>query len=608
VTNNPELLEALPVAVYTTDAAGHITFFNQAAVDLWGRRPEVGTERWCGAWRLYWADGRPLPHHDCPMAMALQQGRPVRGLEAIAERPDGTRVRFIPFPTPLRDESGKITGAVNLLMDLTERHEAELASARLGAIVISSDDAIVTKTLAGIVTSWNDGARRIFGYTEEEMIGQSITRIIPPHLHGEEGEILARLKRGEHIRHYETVRITKERRLVNISVTVSPLRDRSGAVIGASKVARDITERKQAEELQRLLIDELNHRVKNTLATIRAIASQSLERAKNPQDFVTSFSGRVQALSRAHDMLTEAKMQGAQIDDLVRAHVLLGASDRRITCSGPALMLDAQSALHLALVLHELATNARKHGALSTPQGRLTLSWDLRRNGEQTLCLSWKESGGPEVSVPMERGFGSTLIEKTLQTHGGEVVVGFDRDGVSSRITMPLSREILPTIGTRAAPAHQAPPQPDEAQERPSRPNRRHIIVIEDEPLVAMELEAQLGDLGWTVVGLAGTLEQARALIARADCDAALLDVNLAGCPVDELAAALRRRDIPFAFATGYGRTGLPAGFRDGLILNKPFSVEQLNAVLAALGGSDIAAVPPPQTESPAPVGAATLP
>jgi len=184
VINSQELLEALPVAVYTTDAMGRLTFFNQAAVDLWGRRPELGADQWCGSWRLYWADGRPLLHSECPMAMTLKQGRPVRGMEAIAERPDGSRVRFVPYPTPLHDESGQIIGAVNLLMDVTARYDAELASARLGAIVVSSDDAIVSKTLDVIVTSWNDGARNIFGYVENEMIGHSIKRIVPPHLHG----------------------------------------------------------------------------------------------------------------------------------------------------------------------------------------------------------------------------------------------------------------------------------------------------------------------------------------------------------------------------------------------------------------------------------------
>src|SRR5256886_3906016 len=153
-----ELLEALPVAVYTTDAEGRITFYNRAAAELWGHHPELG--QWCGSWRLYWPDGRPLPHDQCPMAVALKEGREGRGAEAIAERPDGTRVRVLPFPTPPRDPSGRLIGAINLLMDVTERRDAELESARLAAIAVSSADAIISKTIEGRVTSWNAGASR----------------------------------------------------------------------------------------------------------------------------------------------------------------------------------------------------------------------------------------------------------------------------------------------------------------------------------------------------------------------------------------------------------------------------------------------------------------
>jgi PAS domain S-box-containing protein len=294
-----ELLEMLPVAVYTTDAQGRITFFNEAAADLWGRQPQLGTDQWCGSWRLYWPDGRPMPPDECPMAMALKEGRPVHGFEAIAERPDGTRVRFFPYPTPLRDASGQLAGAINVLVDASEKYQSDLESARLAAIVASSDDAIISKTLDGRITSWNAGATRIFGYEAEEMIGQSITRIIPPELHPDETRILARLSRGEHVDHFETVRVAKDGRLVDISLTVSPLHDKYGRVTGASKVARDITERKAAERLRRLLTDELNHRVKNTLAIVQAIATQSLNRAKSAADFVSSFTGRVQALVSA---------------------------------------------------------------------------------------------------------------------------------------------------------------------------------------------------------------------------------------------------------------------------------------------------------------------
>jgi len=226
--NSTDLLELLPAAVYMTDAEGRLTFYNQAAADLWGYRPQIGTAQWCDSWQLYWPDGRPMPHEECPMAIALKEGRPIRGAEAIAERPDGTQIRFAPYPTPLTDASGRITGAINLLVDITEQNRNELEHDKLAAIVTASDDAIISKTIDGCITSWNAAATRLLGYAPDEIIGQSILRIIPPERHHEEKEIIARLQHGEHIHHYETVRLTKDGRRIDLSLSLSPLRDRFG--------------------------------------------------------------------------------------------------------------------------------------------------------------------------------------------------------------------------------------------------------------------------------------------------------------------------------------------------------------------------------------------
>jgi PAS domain S-box-containing protein len=579
-----DLLEALPVAVYTTDAEGRITFYNRAAAEMWGHNPELGTSQWCGSWRLYWPDGRPLPHDRCPMAIALKEGRKVRGVEAIAERPDGTRVRFLPYPTPLRDTSGRLVGAINLLMDITKQHDAELQSARLAAIVVSSDDAIISKTIEGRITSWNAGATRIFGYDASEMIGESILRIIPPELHGEEREILARLQRGERIDHFETVRVAKDGRRVDISLTVSPLHDRFGKVVGASKVGRDITERKRAEKLQQVLTEELSHRVKNTLATVQAIANQSLVRAKTPTDFVSSFTGRLQALAKAHTLLTRTSMEGADVMELVNEQVLIGApNDNRISCSGPLMVLDAQAAMHLALVLHELATNARKHGALSVPYGRLSVTWQMRTNGGCSLLLSWKESNGPKVSAPSAHGFGRTLIEQTVRAHGGEASIEYRTDGLTCEIKLPLPEAARSAAGDAAAPKTSGAASLLAAPSERRTLHGKRILLIEDEPLVAMDVESTLTAAGCKVVGQAATLERAKLLIEEADCDAALVDVNLAGQPVDELAALLTRKNRPFAFVTGYGREALPAGFRGAVVLGKPFGADQLRATVEVL-------------------------
>ena len=588
-----ELLDALPVAVYTTDAEGRITYYNEAAVELWGHRPQLGTSQSCGCWKIYWPDGRPLPQDQCPMALTLEKGRPIRGVEAIAERPDGTRVNFLPFPTPLRDASGRVTGAVNLLMDITGRHANEVHAARLAAIVATSDDAIVSKTLEGRVTSWNAAATRLFGYTPEEMIGESITRIIPPELQDEEGRILAQLRRGEHIDHYETVRAAKDGRRIDVSLCVSPLRDKSGHVIGASKIARNITERKQAEMLQRLLVQELNHRVKNTLATIQAIANQSMRRAKTPGEFVKSFSGRVQALARTHDLLTQTRLQGAEIMDLVRDQVLLGGQDdRRVEISGPTLMLDAQASMNLALVVHELATNARKYGALSGPDGRLSVTWETRTNDERRLVLEWRETATGKIAMPRERGFGTTLIEQTLKAHGGSASIRYCAEGMSGTFTLPLPEQLQPRLGVAVmAPTADAAALLRRLDDKQSLAGKR-VIIIEDEPLVAMDLESCLTAAGCDVVGSAGTVRDAKNLCAEAVCDAALIDVNLAGQPVDELAATLTKRNIPFAFVTGYGREALPQGFRDTLVVGKPFDETALIATVELLAYQSASVVP----------------
>src|SRR3954453_11629877 len=159
------ILEALPAAIYTTDAEGRITSFNDEAVRFSGRVPQLGSDSWCVTWKLYWPDGKPLPHDQCPMAIALREGRPVRGVSAIAERPDGTRVHFMPYPTPIRDANGKVIGAINMLVDISEQKRAEEARARLAAIGPSSADAIFSTSLDGVIQTWNSGAERLFGYS-----------------------------------------------------------------------------------------------------------------------------------------------------------------------------------------------------------------------------------------------------------------------------------------------------------------------------------------------------------------------------------------------------------------------------------------------------------
>ena len=434
-----EILEVLPVPVYMADPQGRIVYYNPAAVALWGSCPELGRTEWCGAWKLFKPDGTPMPHEACPMAVATRERRQIRGVEAIAERPDGSRVAFLPYPTPLYDEEGKFAGAVNMLLETGDRRRADEYADRLASIVESSDDAIASKNLDGIVTSWNTGAERLFGYSAAEMIGKPIIILIPPDRADEEPHILSRIRSGERIDHYETVRRRKDGTLIDVSLTVSPIKNAQGQVVGASKIARDITEAKRARDQQRLLLNEMKHRVKNTLATVQAIAMQTLQSA-TPEDRA-AYAARLNALAGAHDLLTKS-WERAGVRDIIEGALAPFQEQHRerFLIEGPeGVAVEPQQSLLLAMGLHELATNAAKYGALSNGSGRVRVSWALQqRDSDICLVLEWKERGGPTVTPPKHKGFGSRLIERALSSQDGVAGFRFEPQGLTCTIELAL--------------------------------------------------------------------------------------------------------------------------------------------------------------------------
>jgi PAS domain S-box-containing protein len=315
-----ELLGALPAAVYTTDAAGRITYFNEAAAELWGHRPQLGTSEWCGSWKLYWADGTPLPHDQCPMAIALKENRPVRGAEAIAERPDGTRVPFIPYPTPLLDEHGKLVGAVNMLVDITER--------------------------------------------------------------------------------------------------------------------------KQAEERQELLLRELHHRVKNTLATVQAIMGSTARASSTIEDFQTAFAARIGSLSRTHLLLTEDVGDSVPFKDLLcnELDAFDDGTTTRLALEGPAVNVPSKVAVPLAMAIHELTTNAAKYGSLSVFGGSVAVTWSVNISAEgRTLRFVWVEKNGPHLTRPKREGFGTKILTQVLAAQiQAKVTLDYRPKGLHARVVVPL--------------------------------------------------------------------------------------------------------------------------------------------------------------------------
>lgn len=246
-----KLLTALPVAVYTCDNEGRITFFNDGAVKLWGYAPDTNDESllFCPGHKVWSKDGTFMLPSQSPVALALKEGKKIVGEEIIVERPDGSRKNILPIAEPLFDTTGIMIGAVGMLMDITDGKIGEEHRAKLAAIVQYSEQAIISKTTLGIITSWNPAAEKLYGFTEEEMIGQPMSRLIPEEYINEEPEILERIRRGERVYPYETKRITKSGHLIDVSLSVSPIKDISGNVIGASNIGHDISKQKEDQRL-----------------------------------------------------------------------------------------------------------------------------------------------------------------------------------------------------------------------------------------------------------------------------------------------------------------------------------------------------------------------
>lgn len=451
-----DLLQKLPVAVYTIDESGRLTSCNDAAIRLWGGPPEPGA-RWGGFRRLLRPDGTPLPTAEHPMAQAMREGRELTGIELVAERPDGSRVPFLSYPVPLRDARGRIAGGVNTLIDLSWRARGEVLERRLAAIVESTDDAIISLDTTGNIASWNRGAERLYGYAAAEVIGRPVALLIPEDRQGEEEAILERVRRGERVPPYETVRRRKDGSLVDVSLTASPVTGVGGQVVGASKIARDISEARRAQERQRLLLQELNHRVKNLFAVARGVVALSTRYAQTPKDLAAAVQDRLAALARAHELtvpdISSRSLPGQDGEQVVRSAALTdlvqtilspyAAPDRpegeHIRVAGPPLAVGGGALTSLAMLLHEWATNAAKHGALSRPEGRLEISW---QDSGDSLRLVWSESGGPPL--PQERpgeGFGTFLTRGMIEGQlGGRIRQVWRPEGLRLELELPLQR------------------------------------------------------------------------------------------------------------------------------------------------------------------------
>lgn len=591
-------LEALGVAVYATDAEGRLTAYNEPAVALWGWRPPLGDARWCGSWRLFHPDGTPLAHADCPMAVALRESRPVRGAEAIAERPDGTRVRFIPYPTPLYDPAGRLVGAVNVLVDVSARASAETVSAEnvahLRAVFETTPECIKLVAPDGTLLQMNaSGLRMVEADSPAQFEGASVLDLIAPEARAGWLEHHERVCRGEALRwEFDIIGLRGTRRSMETHAT--PLR-LPGGQLAQLAITRDITAQKKSEERQALLLREIDHRAKNALAVAAALVR--LTKADDPRRFAEVLEGRIAALARAHGILAEEGWSGAELRAVVQTELapyMGSAGAARVAFRGPSVWLVPGAVQPVSMVLHELATNAARHGALSAPGGRVAIAWGVAA-ATGDLQLRWTESGGPPLAgAPRRRGFGSKLVEGATRSQlGGAIRYDWEPGGLRCEITAAADR-LQPGRGREAEELGSAAATAPEENKVPG----RRVLLVEDEMLVAMVIEDSLRDLGYDVLGPAASVEEALHLI-RAETgriDAAVLDVNLGGRPSFPVADLLAGAGVPVIFVTGYRELPRERPIGDAnVLLQKPFGLGELEAAMSRMlaGPPRAAAVEP---------------
>jgi PAS domain S-box-containing protein len=402
------------------------------------------------AWTTFMLSGAALL--GLSLLLALGIGRlmsaPIANLmSAGADLGHGKPVR--PLSTTLREADELSTVLANAAKELEARTGAQT---HLAAIVSSSPSAMVSLSPEGIIRSWNPAAHELFGYEGSEVIGKSVTMFYGdehlPDFTGLNADV-----RSGHAVHRDVVRRHKDGRLIDVAISVAPMYDDAGRLLGISSIIRDISERKAREKHIEFLMRELSHRSKNLLAVVQAIAGQTARYSTGMDEFLTGFSQRLHAMARAQDLLVARNWEGALLSDLVRSQLAPFTEDvtARIEMSGPELELRPDAVHNLTLALHELATNAAKYGALSVPDGKVAVDWHLddgAPDDDSGFHMSWQERNGPAVRPPERKGFGHVVIADMVgNALRGRVTLDFHRSGLCWRLDVPATSVVKPPSG-----------------------------------------------------------------------------------------------------------------------------------------------------------------
>lgn len=417
------------------DLSGKLINVNQRYCDIVGRQMEalIGTRMQDITFP------EDLPDNEYLFNRLLATGESFE-IEKRYVRGDGSLLWVLNSVSAIRDEHGRIAQAVAISIDIGARKHAQEIEKHLASMIASSNDAILGIDLDMTITSWNAAAERLYGYSESQAVGRSVLMLVPEDRKDEEPTILRQIRAGRIVEPYETVRLRRDGRPVEVLLSVSPIHDASGRVVGASKLTHDITVRKDAERLQTVLVNEMNHRVKNTLATVIAVARQTIGRDNANKDDIEAFTSRIGSLSRAQDLLVHGDWQNADLKAVIKQAVSPYPAEA-FRIDGPSVPLPPKAVVSLSLALHELATNAAKYGALSVTEGRIAISWRYDPAVSSLLEITWKETEGPAVTPPTRKGFGTLLVERLLAAElRGSARLSYDETGVMCIIKADMSQ------------------------------------------------------------------------------------------------------------------------------------------------------------------------